>query len=27
VDDEAEEDDEALDAVAERPGNPLRSFG
>lgn len=27
VDEEAEEDDEALDAVAERPGNPLRSFG
>jgi hypothetical protein len=27
VDDEAEEDDEALDAVAERSGNPLRSFG
>ena len=27
VDDEAQEDDEALDAVAERPGNPLRSFG
>lgn len=27
VDDEADEDDEALDAVADRSGNPLRSFG
>ena len=27
VDEEAEEDDEALDAVAERSGNPLRNFG
>ena len=27
VDDEAQEDDEALDAVADRSGNPLRSFG
>ena len=27
VDEEAEEDDEALDAVADRSGNPLRSFG
>ena len=27
VDEEAEEDNEALDAVAERSGNPLRSFG
>lgn len=27
VDDEADEDDEALDAVAQRSGNPLRSFG
>ena len=27
VDDEADEDDEALDAVADRSGNPLRGFG
>lgn len=27
VDDEAQEDDEALDAVSDRGGNPLRGFG
>ena len=27
VDEEADEDDEALDAVSERSGNPLRGFG
>ncbi|MDB5945493.1 MAG: putative outer membrane protein pmp20 [Ramlibacter sp.] len=27
VDDEADEDDEALDAVSDRGGNPLRGFG